>query len=400
MFATAVIIYTAATFAKAEYVTVSLRPVANDLKNWIPNMPVGMQTLGGVPFDLLPLTGNNSWSAAVSTTAGIPSTQTMVLPVNISGATAVDTLINNTCGAPGATYVSLSFVCSDGTTHTVTLKEGTDIRDWFEGLIVNKINNTTTVQVLTGTNQKVYAKTDHGRIDKQHIALPGEFANRTLAYIILTDNGITGTDDMSYCKRIGAQRSFICGVTVTTGKPEPATMNTEPDKLSLDRLSQEMTDEAISKLKGKEAKQMSDLMLKYQKDQSALAQERQNLDEEMERETLKLIVLPSGNTGEIPKADQEILKAVDAAMDNADTAQAEATKKTVLALLDKNSVWDEPTQTRQYKMFVAAPADKRQQLLVLYRKFEQQFAAQIQSEIALQEQKKKDIFAILSPDSK
>ena len=115
---------------------------------------------------------------------------------------------------------------------------------------------------------------------------------------------------------------------------------------------------------------------------------------------LKLIVLPSGNTGEVPKADQEILKAVDAATDNADTAQAEATKKTVLALLDKNSVWDENTQARQYKMFVAAPADKREQLLIVYRKFEPQFVAQIQSENALQEQKKKDIFTILSPDSK
>src|SRR4029077_16058139 len=112
------------------------------------------------------------------TTAGTPSTQTMVLPVKIAGATAVDTLINNAWGSPGATYVSLSFVCSDGTTHTVTLKEGTDIRDWFEGLFVNKINGTTTVPVFVGENQRVYATTDHGRVDKQHIELPGEFANK------------------------------------------------------------------------------------------------------------------------------------------------------------------------------------------------------------------------------
>ncbi len=35
--------------AKANYVTVSLVPVANDVDSRIQNMPVGMQTLGGVP---------------------------------------------------------------------------------------------------------------------------------------------------------------------------------------------------------------------------------------------------------------------------------------------------------------------------------------------------------------
>jgi len=277
-----IILFAAASFSNAEYVTVSLRSVANDVDNYMPKMPVGLQTLGGVPFDLLPASDKNAWNAQVDTSAGTHSTRTMVLPVTIKGATAVDTLINTLQGAPESNYVSLSFVCSDGTTHTATLKEGTDIRDWFDGLYVNKINGSSTTQVFAGTN--------HGRIDKQHITLPDEFANKTLSYIILTDAGVTGNGDVAYCKRIGAQRAFIYGVTVTaTGKAEANVA----EQISLDRLSQEMTDEAISKLKGKAAKQMSDLLLKYQKDQSTLAQQRHSLDDEMGRETLELVSKPA-----------------------------------------------------------------------------------------------------------
>jgi len=220
VFAVAVILCTTAT--KAAYVTVNLGSVANELDDRIQSMPVGMQTLGGIPFDLLPMTGNNSWSADVGTTLGVQSTQTMTLPVNIFGATAVDTLINTGWGVDGSTTDSLEFVCSDATSYTVNLKEGTDIRDWLDNTsspYSNTINGTTTIQVFDGVPNA--AGGPDGRIDKQTIALPAAFDSRTLTSIILTDSGVSGNDDAAYSHSVSAQRAFIYGVTVTT-VPEPS----------------------------------------------------------------------------------------------------------------------------------------------------------------------------------
>ena len=169
--------------AFASFVTVNLSPVANELDNRIQNMPVGLQVLGGVPFDLLPMSGNNSWSSDVGTTAGVQRRQTMVLPVNVFGATAVDTLINTGWGVDGSTTDTLEFVCSDTTSYSVTLREGTDIRDWLNNTsspYSNTINGTTTIQVFDGVPNA--AGGPDGRIDKQTIALPASFATRTLTF--------------------------------------------------------------------------------------------------------------------------------------------------------------------------------------------------------------------------
>jgi hypothetical protein len=222
---TAIIISCIATTpTMAAFFTVNLGPVANQLDNRIQGMPVGMQTLGGVPFDLLPMSGNNSWSSDVGTTLGVQSTQTMTLPVSIFGATAVDTLINTSWGVNGSTTDSLTFVCTDTTSYTVLLKEGTDIRDWLNNTgspYSNTINGTTTTQVFDGVPNA--AGGPDGRIDKQTIALPATFASRTLSSIILTDTGVTGNDDGTFTHSVGGQRAFIYGVTVTA-VPEPASI--------------------------------------------------------------------------------------------------------------------------------------------------------------------------------
>ena len=221
VFAATAIICFAATSINAAYVTVNLGPVANELDNRIQNMPVGMQTLGGVPFDLLPMTANNSWSADVGTTLGVQSTEIMTLPVSIFGATAVDTLINTGWGVDGSTTDSLTFVCTDATSFTVLLKEGTDIRDWLNNTsspYSNTINGTTSTQVFDGIPNA--AGGPDGRIDKQTITLPSAFASRTLSTIVLTDTGVSGNDDAAFSHSVGAQRAFVYGVTVTT-VPEP-----------------------------------------------------------------------------------------------------------------------------------------------------------------------------------
>ena len=197
----------AAATTRAEFVTVDLTPVANGTVNLLPQSPTRQQTLAQVPFDLLPPSGKNIWNASIGTKVGVRSTQSMVLPVKIEGATAIDTLINTSWGAQDSMTVSVTCICTDGMTFKKLLKAGTDIRDWNEGPFVNKINGTTAVNTLSDAKRHV---------DKQHIDLPEDFATRTLAYIIVTDSGVTGNEDVPQSKEMQAQRAFVTGITVTT----------------------------------------------------------------------------------------------------------------------------------------------------------------------------------------
>lgn len=203
----------------AEYVPVSLAPVANQVHERILGMPTGLQTLGGVPFDLLPGTSSNSWAAEVGTTAGVQSVESMTLNVSIFGATAVDTLINTSWGYTDSNTVSVSFVGTGGASYSVNLVGGVDIRDWVDGAYTNTINGTTSTEVFTGVPNRPFGTL--GRIDKQTIALPISFASETLTSITFTDSGVSGNDDVSFTQSVGGQRAFLYGVTVTT-VPEPS----------------------------------------------------------------------------------------------------------------------------------------------------------------------------------
>jgi hypothetical protein len=211
--------------SRADYVPISLSPVANNVGTNIQNQPEGQVVLGGIPFDILPSSQNNQWYAAVGTTLGVRSTQTMALPANITGATTVYTLINTAWGVPGAMTDSLTFVCSDGFSYTTNLTEGTDLRDWLYNTgtpYCNTINGTSTVQVFAGPSY--YDGAPEGHMDMQTIPLPGGFASRTLVQIILTDGGVTGNEDAVYGHQIGAQRAFIYGATAAV-IPEPASLS-------------------------------------------------------------------------------------------------------------------------------------------------------------------------------
>jgi hypothetical protein len=192
---------------------VSLAPVANAVNNRIVNCLTGRQVLGGVPFNLLPASANNSWDAIGNTAAGDNRTQIMNLPVKIYGVTAVDTLINTSWGNLG-TLVALTFTCSDGTSYTFNVTPGGEIRDWHDGAYVNSLADYTIASQVY-SNVSLADNTTPARIDLQHIPLPSAFFTRVLTNINLTDNGVTGNDDSAYSHSIGAQRAFIYGVTVT-----------------------------------------------------------------------------------------------------------------------------------------------------------------------------------------
>ncbi len=203
--------------AKADFVTVSLASAANQVPFWMVDPPIGLTTLGGVPFDI-PTSGNSAWDASVGTTIGVQSTTAMVLPMNVHGATAVDTLINLGWGVVGSDKLAATFIGTGGANYSVNLITGTDVRNWLNTpFCCNTINGTTAIEVWQGMGSQIPST---ARLDKQRITLPPIFATETLTQFILIDNGVSGDSTNTIYDNSEAQRSFIYGLTVET-VPEP-----------------------------------------------------------------------------------------------------------------------------------------------------------------------------------
>ena len=197
--------------AAAQYQTVSLAGVTNaafcaaGTINCL-TFPSGMQTLGGIPFDI------DQGGATGAVTRGWfgfsffgPNPREVTIPVGVFGVTDVYTLINTVWGetVPG-TLASIRFLGTGGLSHAVALDGNDEIRDYNQGGFANLINGTTTVNVFdNGLGQ---------RLDRQRFALPAGFATETLTSIVLTDVGADGV-----------QRLILTGVTVSA-VPEPATV--------------------------------------------------------------------------------------------------------------------------------------------------------------------------------
>jgi hypothetical protein len=158
----------------------------------LPMAPVGMATLGGVPFNIESNTaGNQAWAAAIAIRAANGGTDpggvvSIGIPVNTYGATHVYTLINSFGGMAGPdAYAWLTFTGSSGANYTKLLVGNSDIRDYLAGTYTNSINGSTTINVFNGTTGTNYP----GRLDMQDIQLPAAFATQTLTQITLVDNG-------------------------------------------------------------------------------------------------------------------------------------------------------------------------------------------------------------------
>jgi hypothetical protein len=180
----------------------------------LPGAPVGVTTLGGIPFNIISnADGKEAWAAGVAA-AGGDSVVSITMNENVFGATNVYTLINTWWGTPG-TYASLIFTGSGGAIYTKDLVGNSDIRDYNQATWLNSINGTTTTQVFDGISNWGA----QGRLDMQHIALPGEFASQSLISIQLVDSG-----------RSGFQRTVLDGVTIFSNDVQSAPV---PSSLSL-----------------------------------------------------------------------------------------------------------------------------------------------------------------------
>ena len=97
-------------------------------------------TLGGVPFNIKSNgSGNQAWNAAYSaggtTGENDPGgAQSIMMNVNIYGATDVYTLINTWHGQSGPSYFAwITFTGSAGAVYTKNLVGNSDIRDFNTG---------------------------------------------------------------------------------------------------------------------------------------------------------------------------------------------------------------------------------------------------------------------------
>jgi hypothetical protein len=195
--------------ASAGYVTVDLSPYTNArIQNYQPSSagyPEGHVTLGGVPFDIEKVGGNNAWNAEY---VSGPYPHVLDIPLNIPDAQEVHTLINTFYGQPGpASYIKLEFFGSGGAYYSKDLIGDVDVRDHFYSRWTNTINGTSTINVYSsggGFGQE-------SRLDKQQIVLPSSFLGETLTEFRLTSTGGVLISDAS-----------IQGLTVLSSVPEPA----------------------------------------------------------------------------------------------------------------------------------------------------------------------------------
>ena len=197
---------------RAGLVTVSLEPYATSrIQQYQPSAagyPEGMVTLGGVLFDIEKAGGNNAWNA--ESIAG-PYPHVLDIPLNISGATESDTLINTFYGQPGPTsYITLEWLGTGNAYFRKDLIGNVDVRDHFNAFWTNTINGTSTVNVYTSGGGFL----QESRLDMQRVLLPASFQGQTLTEFRLTSTGGVLVSDAS-----------IQGLTIQTAPvPEPSSL--------------------------------------------------------------------------------------------------------------------------------------------------------------------------------
>ncbi|MBN1125754.1 MAG: hypothetical protein JXA82_12160 [Sedimentisphaerales bacterium] len=184
--------------ADPHYHCVDLTGIANlhyqDYYAGAENLPTGDIDLGGVPFCIPD--GSNGWTSSQGS-----GTVFVDIPVNLMNIREVHTLINTSWGEVGP-YTKLEFYGDQGAYYAKNLYGNSDIRDWLNNVYINSINNTTTINVWSGT--AVTSQTGKAcRIDKQMIILPAAFANQILTHVRLSDWGDTNL-----------HRAFLSGMTV------------------------------------------------------------------------------------------------------------------------------------------------------------------------------------------
>ncbi len=160
--------------------------------NAFPSAPTTIN-VGGVDFALIP---DETTSPSLGALQTASSGTSFDIPVNISGGTALNTLINSTYGVAGDTVGTVEVKGTGGADATFNLVEGTNIRDYNNG----PYNNT----IAPGTPSASFGS-GQIRLDMQTFSLPAAFATARITDIIFTSSGGTPQGN-----------PFLAAATVTT----------------------------------------------------------------------------------------------------------------------------------------------------------------------------------------
>lgn len=168
--------------ADASFIGVALPDLNLDIRTFTdggtydPLFP-GAPTFNGVPFTLaVDAEGHTAWAKPGAAAASLD------IPVNVFGVTRAYTIINSVRGELGTTDGSVEFFGSGGSHVTVSLVQGANLRDHFDGSFVNTIDDVTAVSAFN-------VGPGRARLDMQIYTLPDSFASETLTTIRFTSDG-------------------------------------------------------------------------------------------------------------------------------------------------------------------------------------------------------------------
>jgi len=169
-------------------------------------------TFNSVPFDLVVDIDNYTvlWEGVFD------------ISVNVVGVTQAYTLINSGFGTFGANNGSVEFFGTNSAYYKVDLVQGANIRDHFNNVFNNTIDNTTAIPAFSATGATTNREL---RLDQQIYNLPSQFGSETLQTIRFTSLFNDGSNGYVDANGIAFIAAATVGVdTGTATVPEPATL--------------------------------------------------------------------------------------------------------------------------------------------------------------------------------
>ncbi|MFO0829027.1 MAG: hypothetical protein U0572_12880 [Phycisphaerales bacterium] len=191
------------TIAAGDFVTVDLSSQINsDLRTYFngTNYPTGGQILAfaGVPMALGLKNGNPSSLGAVQIPNGTqPTTFSFVL--DVAAPIRLYTLINSAWGSFGANNGKVEVFGTNGAYASMSLVQGTNIRDHYQGSYQNLLSDPTVVPTLYLGGV---------RLDRQVLELPPSFAGQTVTELRFSGVGANP-----------AGAAFLAGATFEVAAP-------------------------------------------------------------------------------------------------------------------------------------------------------------------------------------
>lgn len=172
--------------SQTQFITTDLTPYASlDIRTLTNGdlYPSGGQTLsvGGVPM-YVAAASELPESLIVVYVGNDGVFRSYDIPVNVRGARTVYTLINNLYGVCDVELGKVEIFGQNGSYASLTLVEGNNIRDHYQGIFCNTLSDTSVFPLEFGEDRSV-------RLDRQKIELPESFLEDTITFVRFSGQG-------------------------------------------------------------------------------------------------------------------------------------------------------------------------------------------------------------------